>query len=53
MSGEHVWYLVSTMVNISEPLFQLLWGASLLYRVFRDAKGTFSFEMRGLKFEGA
>jgi hypothetical protein len=53
MLGKHVWYLVSTMVNIGEPLFQLPWVENLLYRVLRDAKGIFSFEMCGLKFDGA
>jgi hypothetical protein len=51
--GEHVWYLVSTAVNIGEPLFQLRWTETLLCRVLRDAKRNYSFEMRGLKFEGA
>jgi hypothetical protein len=39
--GEHVWYLVSTAVNVGEPLFKLWWVANLLYRVLRDAKGIF------------
>jgi hypothetical protein len=51
--GEHVWYLVSTAVNIGETLFQLRWTEDLLCRVLRDAKRNHSFEMRGLKFEGA
>jgi hypothetical protein len=51
--GEHVWYWVSTAVNVGEPLFQLPWVANLLYRMFRDAKGIFSFEICGIKFEGA
>jgi hypothetical protein len=53
MLGEHVWYLVSTAVNVGETLFQLGWTEDLLCRVLQDAKGNFSFEMRGLKFEGA
>jgi hypothetical protein len=48
-----MWYLVSTAVNIGETLFQLRWTEDLLGRVLRDAKGNFSFEMRGLMFEGA
>jgi hypothetical protein len=52
MLGEHVWYLVSTAVNIGEPLFQLSW-AKVLYRVLRDAKGIYSFEICELKFDGA
>jgi hypothetical protein len=51
--GEHVWYLVSTAVNIGETLFQLRWTEDLLCRVLRDAKGNYSFEMCGLTFEGA
>jgi hypothetical protein len=51
--GEHVWYLVSTAVNIGEPLFQLRWTEDLLCRVLREAKKRFDFEMRGLRFEGA
>jgi hypothetical protein len=51
--GEHAWYLVSTAVNIGETLFQLRWTEDLLCRVIRNAKGNFSFEMRGLTFEGA
>jgi hypothetical protein len=51
--AEHVWYLVSTAVNIGEPLFQLSWTEDLLSRVLRDAKGIFSFEICWLKFKGA
>jgi hypothetical protein len=51
--GEHVWYLVSTAVNVGEILFELPWTEDPLCRVLRDAKGIFSFEIRGLKFEGA
>jgi hypothetical protein len=51
--GEHVWYLVSTAVNIGETLFQLRWTEDLLCRVLRDAKGIYSFEMCGLMFKGA
>jgi hypothetical protein len=51
--GEHVWYWVSTAVNVGETLFQLGWTEDLLCRVFRDAKGIYSFEMSGLKLEGA
>jgi hypothetical protein len=38
--GEHVWYLVSTAVNIGETLFQLGWTEDLLCRVLCDAKGN-------------
>jgi hypothetical protein len=53
MLGKHVWYLVSTAVNVGEPLFQLSWVANFLYRVLQDAKGIFFFEMCGLRFERA
>jgi hypothetical protein len=48
-----VWYLVSTAVNIGDTLFQLPWTEKLLCRVLCEAKGNYSFEMRGLMFEGA
>jgi hypothetical protein len=51
--AEDVWYSVSTVANIGEPLFLLLWAKVLFHRVLRDAKGIFSFEIRGLKMEGA
>jgi hypothetical protein len=51
--AEHVWYEVRTAVNVGEPLFLLGWAVVLLYRVLREAKKRFAFEMRGLKFEGA
>jgi hypothetical protein len=53
MLGEHVWYGVSTAVNVGEPLFGLRWTEKLLCRVLRDAKEIYSFEMRGLMFDGA
>jgi aminoglycoside phosphotransferase (APT) family kinase protein len=53
MLGEHVWYLVSTAVNVGEPLFELLWAKVFLYRALRDAKGVFFFDLRGLMFKGA
>jgi hypothetical protein len=53
MLGEHVRYLVSTAVNVGEPLFELPWAKVLLYRVLRDAKGIYSFEICGLRFDGA
>jgi hypothetical protein len=48
-----VWYLVSTAVNVGETLFQLSRTEKLLCRLLRDAKGIFSFEMSGLRFDGA
>jgi hypothetical protein len=51
--AENVWYLVSTAANIGEPLFDLPWTKNLFSSVLRDAKGMFSFEMRGLVLEGA
>jgi hypothetical protein len=53
MLGEHVWYLVSTAVNIGETLFELSWTEDLLCRVLRDTKGIYSVEMCGLTFKGA
>jgi hypothetical protein len=53
MLEEDVWYLVSTAANIGEPLFDLPWARNLFSSVLRDAKGIFSFEIRGLKLEGA
>jgi hypothetical protein len=40
-------------VNVEEPLFELPWTKTLFHRVLRDAKEAYSFEMRGLKLEGA
>jgi hypothetical protein len=53
MLAENVWYSIGTAVNVGEPLFELPWAKNLFSRVLRDAKGMFSFEMRGLAFEGA
>ncbi|MDR0637675.1 MAG: hypothetical protein LBG27_02020 [Spirochaetaceae bacterium] len=50
---QNVWYRVGTEVNIGDPLFRLPWTKVLLHRVLREAKKRFSFEMRGLKVEGA
>jgi hypothetical protein len=51
--AEDVWYEVRTEVNVGEPLFQLWWAVVLLYQVFREAKGRFLFEIRGLTIDGA
>ncbi|MDR0638362.1 MAG: transposase [Spirochaetaceae bacterium] len=51
--AKNVWYVVGTAFNIAEPLFQLPFAVVLLYRVLREAKKRFGFEMRGLKVEGA
>jgi hypothetical protein len=51
--AENVWYEVRTAVNNYEPVFQLGFAAVLLYRVLREARGLFAFEMRGLAFDGA
>jgi hypothetical protein len=51
--AEDVWYFISTAANVGEPLFLLPWAKVLFSRVLRDAKGMFSFEMRGLVLEGA
>ncbi|MDR0637496.1 MAG: hypothetical protein LBG27_01100 [Spirochaetaceae bacterium] len=50
---KNVWYAVGTGLNIGEPLFQLPIAVVLLYRVLREAKKRFGFELRGLKIEGA
>jgi hypothetical protein len=49
---EDVWYEVRTGINVGEPLFRLGWAMVLFYRVLREAKGQFKFEMRGLVIEG-
>jgi hypothetical protein len=46
--AKNVWYEVRTAINVGEPLFQLEFAAVLLYRVLREARGRFVFEMRGL-----
>jgi hypothetical protein len=51
--AENVWYKVKTAVNTGEPLFRLEFAAVLFYRVLREARGRFAFEMRGLAFDGA
>ncbi|MDR0637753.1 MAG: hypothetical protein LBG27_02425 [Spirochaetaceae bacterium] len=51
--AKNVWYAVGTEINIAEPLFQLPIAVVLLYRVLREAKKRFGFELRGLKLEGA
>jgi hypothetical protein len=50
---QNVWYNVQASVNISEPLFQLPWTETLLFRVLRETKGRYPFGMRGLRLEGA
>jgi hypothetical protein len=50
--AEHVWYEVRTAVNVGEPLFRLGWAVVLLYRVLREAKKRFDFEMRGFRLDG-
>jgi hypothetical protein len=47
-----VWYQVSTAVNVGEPLFRLGWAVVLLYRVLREAKKRFAFEMCGFRLDG-
>jgi hypothetical protein len=50
--AKNVWYEVRTAVNVGEPLFLLGWVVVLLYRVFREAKKRFAFEMRGFTLDG-
>jgi hypothetical protein len=49
--AEDVWYEVRTAVNNREPLFRLWWAAAIFFRVLREARGIFAFEMRGLRLE--
>jgi hypothetical protein len=51
--AENVWYSVSSVLNVGEPLFLLPWTKVLFSRVLRDAKGIFSFEICGLTLEGS
>jgi hypothetical protein len=44
---------VRTEINVGEPLFQLWWAVKLLYAALRATKGRYTFELRGLKIEGA
>jgi hypothetical protein len=46
-------YEARTAVNIGEPLFRLPEAKVLLYRVLRETKERYGFEMRGLRLEGA
>jgi hypothetical protein len=50
--AELVWYEVRTAVNVGEPLFRLGWAVVLLYRVLREAKKRFGFEIRGFRLDG-
>jgi hypothetical protein len=51
--AEYVWYKVRTEINVGEPLFKLWWAVALLYAALRATKGRHTFELRGLKIEGA
>jgi hypothetical protein len=51
--AEYVWYKVRTEINVGEPLFLLWWAVALLYAALRATKRRYTFEMRGLKIEGA
>jgi hypothetical protein len=43
---------VRTALNNREPFFRLWWAAALFFRVFREAKALFVFEIRGFTLEG-
>jgi hypothetical protein len=49
--AEDVWYEVRTAVNNREPLFRLWWAAAIFFRVLRETRGLFAFEIRGLRLE--
>jgi hypothetical protein len=49
--AQDVWYEVRTAVNNREPIFRLWWAAAIFFRVLREAKALFAFEIRGLTLE--
>jgi hypothetical protein len=49
--AEGVWYEVRTAVNNREPLFRLWPAAALFFRVLRETRGLFAFEIRGLRLK--
>jgi hypothetical protein len=46
-----VWYEVRTAVNNREMLFRLEQAAKIFFRVFRETRDLFAFEIRGLALE--
>jgi hypothetical protein len=52
--AQGAWYEVRTAVNNREELFlEQLRAKAVLYRILREAKDIFTFEMRGLVLNGA
>ncbi|MDR2433221.1 MAG: transposase [Treponema sp.] len=49
--AQGVWYEVRTAVNNREPLFRLYGASALCFRVLREAKGLFAFEIREIRLE--
>jgi hypothetical protein len=49
--AEDVWYEVRTAVNNREPLFRLRPAAAIFFRMLREARAIFAFEIRGLRLE--
>jgi hypothetical protein len=47
--GEHARYEVRMAVNVGEPLFRLGRAVVRLYRVLREAKKRFAFEIQALR----
>jgi hypothetical protein len=50
--AQGVWYEVRTAVNNREMLFRLGQAAAIFFRVLRETRGLFAFEIRGLALEG-
>jgi hypothetical protein len=50
--AQGVWYEVRTAVNNREMLFRLRPAAAIFFRVFRETRELFAFEIRGLALEG-
>jgi hypothetical protein len=47
-----VWYEVRTAVNNREMLFRLRPAAAIFFRVLRETRDLFAFEIRGFALEG-
>jgi hypothetical protein len=49
---QDVWYEVRTAVNDREPLFRRRQALIIFYQVLGEARGRFTFELRGFRLEG-
>ncbi|MDR0709360.1 MAG: hypothetical protein LBF77_04770, partial [Spirochaetaceae bacterium] len=49
--AQGVWYEVRTAVNNREMLFRLRPAAAIFFRVLRETRELFAFEIRGLALE--